>query len=149
LLLPALLLQVASSPAPITSARAGLAVRLAPGTALVERDPGTGLGFANFDLLITNGAAAGPPLELASIVMTAHDRTGALLLRRLCDTSGLSPCIRTVPDWRLDPGATGIVYNPFHELRGALRQLRGDRPRERRIQTAGPHAARVGRPAQG
>jgi hypothetical protein len=113
MLLLALLLQLAPPAAP---ASPGLAVRLAPDTALVERDPATGVGYANFDLLVTNGAAAGPPLELASIVMTAHDSAGALVLRRFCDTSGLSPCIRTVPDRTLDPGATAIVYNPFHDL---------------------------------
>jgi hypothetical protein len=118
MLLLALLLQVAPP--------SGLAVRPAPDTALVERDPATGVGYANFDLLIARDSAAAQPLELVSIVMTAHDPAGALVLRRFCDTSGLSPCIRTVPDRTLGPGATTIVYNPFHELpaRLPLRELR-------------------------
>ena len=119
MLLLALLLQ-AAPPSGATT----LAVRLAPDTALVERDPLTAAGFANFDFLLTSGAAQ--PLELASIVMSAHDPAGAMLLRRFCDGSGLSPCIRTVPDRTLDPGASTIVYNPFHELpaRLPLRELR-------------------------
>jgi hypothetical protein len=111
MLLLALLLQAAPP-----SAASPLGVRLAPDTALVERDPATGAGYANFDLLITNRAASGPPLELASIVMTAYAPAGALVLRRFCDGSGLSPCIRTVPDRTLEPGATTIVYNPFYQL---------------------------------
>jgi hypothetical protein len=47
--------------------------------------------------------------------LIARDRAGTLLVRRFCDTSGLSPCIRTVPDRTLDPGASAIVYNPFYE----------------------------------
>jgi Peptidase family M23 len=112
-LLLVLFLQVSSGPG-------ALALRLAPDTALIERDPATGAGYANFDLLVTSGAAKGPPLALASIVMTALDGNGRLLLRRFCDTSGLSPCIRTVPDRTLDPGAASIVYNPFHELPAGL-----------------------------
>jgi len=106
MLLLALLLQAAPP-----SGTANLTVRLAPDTALVERDPLTGAGFANFDFLVTSGAAR--PLELASIVMTAHDPAGAMLLRRFCDGSGLSPCIRTMPDRALAPGASTIVYNPL------------------------------------
>jgi len=119
MLLLALLLQAAPP-----SGVGTLTVRLAPDTALVERDPLTGAGFANFDFLFTSGAARS--LELASIVMTAHDPAGAMLLRRFCDGSGLSPCIRTVPDRALDPGASTIVYNPFYELpaRLPLRELR-------------------------
>ena len=90
MLVLALLLQLAPP--------SGLAVRPAPDTALVERDPATGVGYANFDLLIARDTAAARTLELVSIVMTAHDPAGALVLRRFCDTSGLSPCIRTVPD---------------------------------------------------
>jgi hypothetical protein len=117
------LIQLASAPAPAASA-AGLSVRVAPDTALVERDPGTGVGYANFDLLIGN--EAGPPRELVSIVMTAHDAAGRLVLRRFCDRSGLSPCIHTIPGRALAPGATTIVYNPFDELpaRMPLRKLR-------------------------
>jgi hypothetical protein len=124
MLLLALLLQLAPPPGPAAPSAAGLSVRLAPDTALVERDPATGVGYANFDLLVTSGAAQ--RVELVSIVVTAHDPAGALVLRRFCDTSGLSPCIRTVPDRRLDPGATAIVYNPFDELPPglALRELR-------------------------
>jgi hypothetical protein len=125
MLLLALLLQLAPPPVPAAPRLTGLTVRLAPDTALVERDPLTGVGYANFDLLITSAPAV-EPRELVSIVMTAHDPAGALVLRRFCDTSGLSPCIRTVPDRSLSPGATGIVYNPFHELpaRVPLRELR-------------------------
>ena len=124
MLLLALLLQLAPQPGTAAPGQAELAVRLAPDTALIERDPATGVGYANFDLLVTSAAAK--PLELSSIVMTGHDPAGTLLLRRFCDTSGLSPCIRTVPDRTLDPGATTIVYNPFHELpaRLPLRELR-------------------------
>lgn len=120
MLLLALLLQ-AAPPGPTA-----LTVRLAPDTALVERDPATGAGYANFDLLLSRGPSAGPPLELASIVMTAHDPAGAMVLRRFCDGSGLSPCIQTVPARSLEPGATAIVYNPFFELpaRLPLRELR-------------------------
>jgi hypothetical protein len=114
-LLVALLVQAAPP-----SGGSTLGVRLAPDTALVERDPATGAGYANFDLLVTNRAASGPPLELASIVMTAYDRGGALVLRRFCDGSGLSPCIRTVPDRTLEAGGTTIVYNPFYELPARL-----------------------------
>ena len=123
MLLLALLLQLAP-PAPATTGPNALAVRLAPDTGLVERDPATGVGYANFDFLITSVAAQ--PLELASIVMTGHDPAGALVLRRFCDTSGLSPCIRTLPDRTLDPTATSIVYNPVHELPAhvPLRELR-------------------------
>lgn len=116
MILLALLLQAAPTP-PAT-------IRVAPDTALVERDPATGVGYANFDFVIGSRAAA--PLELVSIVMTAHDPAGRLVLRRFCDTSGLSPCIRTVPDRVLDPGGSTIVYNPFDELPAglALRELR-------------------------
>src|SRR4051794_33963153 len=117
MLLLALLLQLAPLPAAAAPAPGGLALRLAPDTALVERDPLTGVGYANFDFLISRYAqAGGQPLELVSIVMTGHDVAGTPILRRFCDTSGLSPCIRTVPDRTLDPGAGAIVYNPFYEL---------------------------------
>ena len=121
MLMLALLLQAAAPSGP-----AALAVRLEPDTALVERDPASGVGYANFDFLVTHNASAGSSLELASVVMTAHDAAGVLLLRRFCDGSGLSPCIRTVPDRTLDPGATAILYNPFHELPDhlPLRELR-------------------------
>ncbi len=121
MLLLALFLQAAAPAGP-----GALAVRLAPDTALVERDPASGTGYANFDLLVTNRASAGSSLELASVVMTAHDGAGVLLLRRFCDGSGVSPCIRTVPDRTVDPGATTIVYNPFHQLPAhlPLRELR-------------------------
>ena len=89
-------------------------MRVVPDTVLVERDPSTGIGYANFDFLITSRSAA--PIELVSVVMTAHDLAGQLLLRRFCDRSGLSPCIRTVPDRLLAPGGSMIVYNPFDEL---------------------------------
>ena len=120
MLLLALLLQAAPT------GPAALSVRLAPDTALVERDPATGVGYANYDFLIRSGRPAAAPLELTTVDMTARDATGVLLLRRFCDGSGLSPCIRTVPDRTLDPGATTIVYNPFHELpaRLPLRELR-------------------------
>jgi hypothetical protein len=120
------MLQVAGPPARPELDSAGLAVRLAPDTALVERDPATGVGYANFDLLLARDTATAQRLELVSIVMTARDPAGALILRRFCDTSGLSPCIRTVPDRTLDAGATAIVYNPFQELpaRLPLRELR-------------------------
>ncbi|HYC32270.1 MAG TPA: M23 family metallopeptidase [Gemmatimonadales bacterium] len=111
MLLLALLLQAAVPAAALT-------VRVAPDTALVERDPTTGVGYANFDFVIASRAEA--PLELVSIVMTAHDSAGRLLLRRFCDTSGLSPCIRTVPDRTLNPGGSTIVYNPFDELPPAV-----------------------------
>ncbi len=116
MLLLALLLQAAPLPAP-------LAVRVAPDTALVERDPASGVGYANFDFVVTSGAAG--PLELVSIVVTAH-AGGQLVLRRFCDTSGLSPCIRTIPDRTIPPGASAIVYNPFDELPAhlPLRELR-------------------------
>jgi hypothetical protein len=116
-LLLALLLQAAPPPPPAT-------VRVAPDTALVERDPATGVGYANFDFVLTSRAETS--LELASIVMTAHDPAGQLVLRRFCDTSGLSPCIRTVPDRVLAPGGSTIVYNPFDELPAGLapRELR-------------------------
>jgi hypothetical protein len=99
-------------------------VRVAPDTALVERDPSTGVGYANFDFLIASSAEA--PLELVSIVMTAHDSIGRMVLRRFCDRSGLSPCIRTIPDRVLDPQSSIILYNPFHELPAGLplRELR-------------------------
>jgi murein DD-endopeptidase MepM/ murein hydrolase activator NlpD len=115
MLLLALLLQAAPTPRP-----GGVTVRLAPDTALIERDPVSGVGYANFDFLITSGAGSGPPLELVSIVVTAHDAAGAMVLRRFCDASGLSPCIRTLPERTLDPGASTIVYNPFHELPARL-----------------------------
>jgi len=115
MLLLALLIQAAAASGP-----AALAVRLAPDTALIERDPASGVGYANFDFLVTHNASAGSSLELASVVMTAHDAAGVLLLRRFCDGSGLSPCIRTVPDRTLEPGATTIVYNPFYQLPARL-----------------------------
>ena len=123
LLLP-LLLQIATPSAATPPGGTAVTVRVAPDTALVERDPATGVGYANFDFLVTSGAAQ--PLELVSIVMTAHDAAGELVLRRFCDTSGLSPCIRTVPDRTLEPGGSAIVYNPFDELpaRLPLRELR-------------------------
>ena len=114
-----LLLALSLQTAPATAT-----VRIAPDTALIERDPATGVGYANFDILIASRAEA--PLELVSIVMTAHDPAGRLLLRRFCDTSGLSPCIRTIPDRTLDAGGSTIVYNPFDELPAGvpLRELR-------------------------
>ena len=121
MLLLTLLLQLGSPPGP-----AGLAVRLAPRTALVERDPATGVGYANFDLLISSSAAQ--PGSGAGLHRDDRAQPGwsTLVLRRFCDTSGLSPCIRTVPDRTVDPGATAIVYNPFHELPAGvpLRELR-------------------------
>jgi hypothetical protein len=121
-LLLALLLQALPTAVPPTTAT--LAVRVVPDTALVERDPSSGVGYANFDFLITSRAAA--PVELVSIVMTAHDAASQLVLRRFCDTSGLSPCIRTVPDRTLTPGTSGVVFNPFDELppQLSLRELR-------------------------
>jgi hypothetical protein len=116
-LLIALLLQT-PTPAPAAAQAGSVAVRIAPDTALVERDPATGVGYANFDFLISNGGRAA--LELTSIVMTAHDAAGRMVLRRFCDTSGLSPCIHTVPDRRLRAGGTAIVYNPFDELPARL-----------------------------
>jgi hypothetical protein len=111
MLLLALLLQTAT-------------LRVVPDTALIERDPTTRVGYANFDFVIASRAAA--PVELASIVMTAHDADGRMLLRRFCDGSGLGPCIRTVPDRVVRPGGSTIVYNPFDELPAgvALGQLR-------------------------
>jgi hypothetical protein len=93
---------------------AALTVRVAPDTALVERDPMTGVGYANFDFLVAS--RTGAPRELVSIVVTAYEGSGELVLRRFCDTSGLSPCIHTVPDRRIEPGGPAIVYNPFDEL---------------------------------
>ena len=114
----ALLLQTAPTATPAALRPAGVAVRIVPDTALVERDPSTGVGYANFDFLITSRATE--QRELVSIVLTAHDTAGRLVLRRFCDTSGLSPCIRTVPDRTLTPGGSGIVYNPFDELPASL-----------------------------
>ena len=129
MILLALLLQAAPTP-PAT-------IRVAPDTALVERDPATGVGYANFDFVIGSRARSAARAGLHRDDR-AQLRPAELVLRRFCDTSGLSPCIRTVPgpDPRIRAPLT-IVYNPFDELPAGLAAARAPvRARVRRLPAA-------------
>lgn len=115
-----LLLAQLAQAAGAAPASAALSVRVAPGEVLVERarSDGTGDRYLNFDFLVSNGSPV--EAELQAVRVSGHDASGTLLFRRFCDRSGISPCIGTVPDRTLAPGATGIIYNPFHTLPGDL-----------------------------
>ncbi len=112
MLVLALFAQLAQASPPDSAG--GMMVRVAPESVLVERETGSAQGYVNFDFLVSNRTAA--PTELRSVVVTARDGRGEVVLRRFCDTSGISPCIETVPGRVIDAGGTGIVYNPFPVL---------------------------------
>jgi hypothetical protein len=69
----------------------------------------------NFDFMITNGRKEA--IEIARVEVSAYDASGKLLLRKFINNSGFSPSLNTVfPDRKVEPGATGMMFNPFYIL---------------------------------
>jgi hypothetical protein len=68
----------------------------------------------NFDLIVTNGLDE--PVDLDEVQLSAFDRDGKLLLRRLIDGNGTRPSIRTADAGSLAPNTTGMLFNPFHQF---------------------------------
>lgn len=89
-------------------------VRVAPESPQIERRDGQAL---NFDFVIENPTT--DTLELTRIELTVKDRAGALVLRRFLDNNGFSPSILTIPERRWQPGASRLVFNPFHTFAAA------------------------------
>ena len=108
MLLLALLVQVQAPAAPVVAIR--------PDTVLVERDGDS--QYLNFDIVIRNGAT--DTVTLSAVRLEARDAAGRVAVRRFIDGSGFSPSIATVPGRVIPPGASAIVYNPFHTLPGRL-----------------------------
>jgi len=108
-LLLALLVQVQAPAVP--------AVTIRPDTVLVERDGDS--QYLNFDIVVRNGGA--DTVTLNAVRLEARDAAGRVVVRRFIDGSGFSPSIATVPGRVVAPGASAIVYNPFHTLPGRLR----------------------------
>jgi Peptidase family M23 len=68
--------------------------------------------YLNCDFLLQN--RGGQALRLEEVQVSVLDRGGRLVLRRFISGNGTSPSIETVGKRDLEPGATKLVFNPFH-----------------------------------
>ncbi|HEX2685398.1 MAG TPA: M23 family metallopeptidase [Kofleriaceae bacterium] len=100
----------APAPAPIPGG--AITVTVLPAPVYVER--GASAQHVNCDLRIDNGT--GVPWQLVELELSAHDRTGALALRKRVNDNGVSPAILTVPNRDLPATGAVLVLNPLHEL---------------------------------
>jgi murein DD-endopeptidase MepM/ murein hydrolase activator NlpD len=101
----ALAVQLASpTPAPTDSLR----IRVAPAQVYIESRTSQHL---DLDLLVENGTA--DTLELEKLQLSVLDRQGRLVLRRFIRGPSMSAML---PSRRFAPGATGMVFNPFHSF---------------------------------
>ena len=66
----------------------------------------------NFDLIVEN--ATDRPLRLDEIQVSAFDGRGALTSRKILNTNGASPSIRTIPVRDVPAKDWIVVFNPFH-----------------------------------
>ena len=91
-------------------------VRALPDTAWIES--GRGLQRVHVDFRFEHD---GPDtLELADIVVSAHDERGRFLARRFISGNGTAPSIRTLPARTVSAGRPLLVFNPFAEWDAAL-----------------------------
>jgi hypothetical protein len=66
----------------------------------------------NFDFVVENTTER--PLRLDEIQVSAFDGRGALASRKILNTNGPSPGIRTIPVRDVPPRDWVVVFNPFH-----------------------------------
>lgn len=69
----------------------------------------------NFDFAIENQGTT--RIGIDRIELTLFDTAGKLVLRRFIDSNGLAPSIETIAQRVVEPGATILVFNPFHSFR--------------------------------
>jgi Peptidase family M23 len=89
---------------------AGVTVTVKPEHPMIERRGST--RYLNCDFLLQK--RGGHALRLEEVQVSVLDRDGRLVLRRFISGNGTRPSIETVGKRDLEPGASRLVFNPFH-----------------------------------
>ncbi len=84
-------------------------IRAAPAVQHVEQRDGQAV---NFDFIVSNPGT--DTITLRAIGLSVRDTLGGVVSMRLIDGNGFSPGILLVPERVWAPGATRVVFNPFH-----------------------------------
>jgi Peptidase family M23 len=96
--------------------QAGAAVRVHPERPLIERSACCQLLNFDFELSVL-----GPDtLTVTRIDLSVLNPSGRLVAQRHVSGNGMIPSIATVPNTRLLPGRTTMIYNPLYSFEGAI-----------------------------